>query len=367
MQLLQPRLETVQFARAVAVLFVVVSHAMHELALLLSGSVVAIDEKRFPGDFGVDLFFVISGFIMVYVSRDAFGRTGATLDFLRRRIIRIVPLYWLMTTLMIAVVVLLPEQINTATSDVGQWLASYFFIPYARASDGLVRPVLGLGWSLQYEMLFYCLFALGLLFPMRRAVALTIILIGAAFVTGQAFFGEATLFRFLSHPIVFEFAAGLIIGYAFVRGFRVRGSICILLAAAGVLLLAAAPSFDDAVDRARHIHYGVPATLLAASAVLFRGVESYRVGPVFLALGESSYATYLVHPFVLGLIAMTARHFDLVRTLPAAVLAGGLVATAIAASLWAGHVVHRQVDTRLTRWANLVLPRPKRMASPGLA
>src|SRR5690606_35064881 len=108
--------------------------------------------KLFPGDFGVDLFFVISGFIMVHVSRNQFARPGAPLDFVRRRLVRIVPLYWTMTTLMVAVVLLLPQSVDTATADPRQWIASYLFIPFERASDGMMRPVLGLGWSLNYEM-----------------------------------------------------------------------------------------------------------------------------------------------------------------------------------------------------------------------
>jgi peptidoglycan/LPS O-acetylase OafA/YrhL len=98
---------------------------------MLSSAVLQINEKRFPGDFGVDLFFVVSGFMMVCMSRDTFAQEGAAMDFLRRRGIRIVPLCWLITSLMIAVVVVLPHRVRTATSDAGQWISSYVLAPHA--------------------------------------------------------------------------------------------------------------------------------------------------------------------------------------------------------------------------------------------
>src|SRR5690606_35041003 len=105
------------------------------------------------------------GFEMVYVTLGATGSAADAWSFMRKRIIRVVPLYWIMTTVMILVVVVLPNRVYTASSDWHVWLASYFFVPYARESDGLVRPVLGLGWTLQYEAYFYLLFAIGLFLP----------------------------------------------------------------------------------------------------------------------------------------------------------------------------------------------------------
>ena len=107
------KLEIIQLLRALAVLCVVISHIAHELAAMLFGKVANFNAKLFPGDFGVDLFFVISGFIMVYTCWNSFQRENATLDFMKRRIIRIVPLYWVATSLMILAVLLFPQKINT--------------------------------------------------------------------------------------------------------------------------------------------------------------------------------------------------------------------------------------------------------------
>ena len=355
------RLESIQALRGVAVLAVVISHAMHEIAALAAGHLRNFDEKWFPGDFGVDLFFVISGFVMVYVSRDAFGRPGAAIDYLRRRIVRIVPLYWVMTTLMIVVVVLLPDSVDTATADPRQWLASYFFIPFQRASDGLIRPVLGLGWSLQYEMLFYGLFALGLFLPRRQAIPVVALMLFAAWFVGAHSPGSGVAAKFLGHPIIFEFAAGMGLGWLFVAGARMPSVLCLASAVAGAVLLFAAPPFDGTVDMSRHIHYGIPATLIVAAAVFFPGVEQFRSGRLALEAGETSYATYLSHPFVLGGLSLVTSRLGIVAAMdPQSFLYAYLVVACIAC-LAAGYVTHYLIDVPLTRRVRVWLsasPRP---------
>src|SRR5919199_3823803 len=93
------RLDAVQILRALAALGVLAAHTLHELQVFGARAGVAYDQRAlFPWDAGVDVFFVISGFIMVHISRDAFGRPGAPWRFLARRIVRIVPPYWFFTT-----------------------------------------------------------------------------------------------------------------------------------------------------------------------------------------------------------------------------------------------------------------------------
>lgn len=341
------RLETIQFLRAIAVFFVVVSHAGHEVADLLAGA-ATFDEKKFPGDFGVDLFFVISGFIMVYVSRDAFGKTGAAADFILRRIVRIVPLYWLMTTAMIAIVLAMPGSVDTATSDPRHWLASYLFVPFARASDGLMRPVLGLGWSLQYEMLFYALFALGLFLPRRWAIGAVLALIAAVLLAARQFAGVSSVAAFFSHPIMLEFAGGIVLGSLFVSGRTLPAWFCALSIATGIVLLFAAPSFSPDVDRVRHLHYGAPAFLIVAGAILSPGAGNRAMSPAMVELGEASYSIYLTHPFLLGAMALVADRLDLVGRIPLPNFAASFLAASIAASAVLGYGVHVALDRRLT-------------------
>ena len=342
-------LETIQILRAAAVIAVVVSHASHELTRLLESRVVAFNEKAFPGDFGVDLFFVISGFIMVYVSRNAFGRPGNVGKFIKRRLIRVVPLYWLMTTAMIAVILVMPDSVHTATRDPLQWLFSYLFIPHERMTDGLVRPVLGLGWSLEYEMYFYALFALGLFLPRKYAIPLVCATIALVCAVGAMAEGKNTILHFFSRPVTLEFAAGAVIGWFYLSGGRLPMWFAMASILAGLAILFADPAFDALVEAKRHIYYGIPALLIVSGATLFRNARDYRAGRPLLLAGDSSYATYLVHPFVLGGLALGARKLHQAETLPPELFAPVFILTAIASSLIAGYLVHRFVDEPMRR------------------
>ena len=138
---------SIQILRAVAAVGVVLVHAGD--ALNYWGHTHVTWTLR--GNAGVDMFFLISGFVMVYISWQRFGERSASISFFTRRIIRIVPLYWLVTT----VYVLLGH--HTVHSIV----TSYLFIPDTSggpANIETIHPVVPQGWTLRYEMFFYLLF-----------------------------------------------------------------------------------------------------------------------------------------------------------------------------------------------------------------
>jgi peptidoglycan/LPS O-acetylase OafA/YrhL len=116
------------------------------------------------GAAGVDIFFIISGFVMVISSRRFVDRAGTWLIFLRHRAVRIVPLYWLLTTVKIIAVAILGGVVLRTGLGFNFVTGSYLFLPVTD-SAGHFRPVLPVGWTLTYEFLFYLLFAAALLFP----------------------------------------------------------------------------------------------------------------------------------------------------------------------------------------------------------
>ena len=348
------KLEVLQLLRAVAVICVVISHISHELAAKLVGKIVHFNEKLFPGDFGVDLFFVISGFIMVYSCWEKFGQSGALADFWVKRLIRIVPLYWVATTTMILVVLMFPQNINTATSDWGQWAASYLFIPYARESDGLIRPVLGLGWSLQYEMLFYFLFGLGLLFSRRTGVVLSagllVLLCAGANMLRTGPSEASTFLRFVSHPIIIEFAAGVAIGYFYMLGVRINRPAGLFAGVAGLVLLMTVPGFNDTIDQQRYIHYGIPAVLMVAACVFPRGFDQLKVNRLGFQIGETSYAIYLIHPFVIGASTILFAKLGMVENMSFMNLTITYSILVLLLSVTAGYITHHFFDLPFTNW-----------------
>jgi exopolysaccharide production protein ExoZ len=121
------------------------------------------------GQVGVDIFFVISGFIMYFVHRGDFARPGMVKRFFLRRLVRVVPTYWLLTTLTVVGLVLLPGLFNSRTTDWGWITASYLFVPW-QSPAGDISPPVGPGWTLNYEMYFYVIFGSLLLMPRRVAL-----------------------------------------------------------------------------------------------------------------------------------------------------------------------------------------------------
>ena len=146
-------LVSIQALRAIAALLVFWGHAINAVHLKIEA-----DFPHLYGPFGVDLFFVISGFVMVYSSERLFGQPGAPITFFVRRLARIVPLYWLATAVLVWFVV--PYASTKAV------LGSLFFAPHIPSE----APLLFVGWTLIFEMFFYAVFAIALLAKRRFAV-----------------------------------------------------------------------------------------------------------------------------------------------------------------------------------------------------
>src|ERR1041385_2180302 len=141
--------------------------------LILTGQTVTPYNFFKVGAPGLDLFFVISGFVMVYSSERLFGRADAPRIFMLRRIARIVPLYWAMTLVVLAYFLLAHgRDMLFALYPPGNILASFLFYPYPRG-DGALVPLHALGWTLNYEMFFYVVFAA--LICLSREIAVTAI------------------------------------------------------------------------------------------------------------------------------------------------------------------------------------------------
>ncbi|MBB4039313.1 peptidoglycan/LPS O-acetylase OafA/YrhL [Microvirga flocculans] len=322
----------IQILRACAALSIAILHAQHD-----AGAIAARFGWQFtplhlvPWAAGVDVFFVISGFIIVYSSQKLFDTPGAGRVFIVRRVGRVVPLYWTATTLYLAVALVLPSAINSEILDPGFVLASYLFLPVERP-DGLVQPLYSLGWTLNYEMYFYLLFALAVAWPMRRSVLGLIGVMAAAVAIGRAVALPEPL-GFWTDPIILEFAFGMALALLKAEGIVLSRALRLALALGGLGLLA----IEAKVSMPRVLGFGVPAALFVTAAVL--GVDRKRPMSwptrMGIALGDASYALYLIHPFVIraggevmvrsGLAPLIGPWGYVVLTLSGTVLASLLV------------------------------------------
>ena len=146
-------ISNIQILRAIAAILVVAFH-----------TVLAAKSYNLPTEFfykvdiwgaaGVDIFFIISGFIMVYIQ---INKKKKPLDFLKDRIERIVPLYWFLTLFIAALLIVFPQAFRELSLSANHLINSLFFINYFNGDD---HPLLYVGWTLEYEMLFYIVYYL---------------------------------------------------------------------------------------------------------------------------------------------------------------------------------------------------------------
>jgi peptidoglycan/LPS O-acetylase OafA/YrhL len=253
---------------------------------------------------GVDIFFVISGFIMAYLTVGCFGDARAAGSFLARRAIRIAPSYWFFTTLMVGAVLVFPSHVQHSSVTAPQLVTSYGFVPWPRA-DGRLNPILSQGWTLNYEAFFYVAFALAM--PSRRGLlwlACLFALLAAAhpWIPPRLF-----VLRFWSDPIILEFLAGIGLGLLFAQGRRLPFRASALLCGAALILFVA-PSWVHPGSFHRVLTRGIPATLLAAAFIL--GPEPTRPGAVrraLVRLGDASYTLYLSHTLTINAVILLWR------------------------------------------------------------
>lgn len=336
------RLDRVQLLRAAAAMMVVVLHA--QLMLLPPGQRPPL--SFLPLGAGVDLFFVISGFIIVYASEPLFGKANAA-EFLRRRTLRIVPLYWLALTMRLVVLALAARAGTKVFPDMEMIAASFFFIPYDCQGFGpdYPFPILDLGWSLNYEMFFYLLFACLIGLGRQRAVLVLVAILGAGAILSPLIPSGLVALRFWLQPITLEFAAGACIALLYRRGTILHAAwrrlFCIAALAIWLFLpisLLDASVAPGSYSWPRLLLYGCPAILLLSASVLRRPEGGALAAPV-LALGDASYALYLLHPFVL-----TVAHRLTSRWAHDPLLVWPIILLAILATVLVAHFVHKRIE-----------------------
>ena len=261
-------------------------------------------------DWGVDLFFVLSGFIMVIAATPL----GPAL-FAGKRIARIVPLYWLVTLFTVVCAVVLPTYFQNTTANLADITRSLLFIPFTK--DGLeLRPILYVGWTLNYEMFFYALFAVGL--ALRRPVIFSTISI-VALVSIGIFVPLGTMASFYTSPLLLQFAFGMLIGVVYLRRALVLWQAAILAICAITLL-----SIGHAFPAHRAFSYGLPAAALIYAAASLEAHGWRQRG--LSALGDASYALYLTHAFIAGAALSISAFVPAYLLVPGAVIASCLVA-----------------------------------------
>lgn len=332
MAISRPTFTGIQVLRFVAALLVVCSHVPTYLHARLDTSPADVP----TGQIGVTVFFAISGFVAVVVTRRIPQPTAW--DFLRRRLVRILPLAWAVMTVKLLMVVIAPATLERTSTSPTYIALSYLFLP-GRGPDEVVEPFYTVTWTLSFELLFYLVVTIALATrtdPFRlAAIVFTGLAVASAFRGPEGW----PTWQFHANRFVLCFLVGMAVGaWALDRSTRVLvvrlTAIVALWLAVGAVVGASLPSL---------------ALLPLATVVLLVTVASEpllgrRVGPVGRTLGDASYALYLTHPIVAPATVAVVAAVVSGAAAPVVAAIGALVA-AIAASV----VVWWTIDRPATR------------------
>jgi exopolysaccharide production protein ExoZ len=285
------KLNNIQVLRAFAAIAVVVFHTGFSFPYM-----------RPFGSFGVDVFFVISGYIMARILDPSSDSNSAF--FFRRRVLRIVPPYWFFTLLLYIIALRIPQLMGATRASIGDLLQSLFFIPFTKGS-GLIQPLLFIGWSLNYEMFFYLALAIGILISKKRAVWFGGAIVLATMLACASFAANNVFARFYSREISLEFLLGILSYYvcratpdAVARKLRLPALfVCI---ASALLLIAEQGLFHPLAypfNSWRILTLGPLSFLLITSASLLSQANWDTRLTWLVLIGDASYILYLIHTY----------------------------------------------------------------------
>lgn len=356
---------SLQSLRAFAALAVVAHHAMRAVTVNASPDLNLPEPLLLTnhamielGAAGVDLFFILSGFLMVYIAGPYIEGRRSTGNFLLQRVIRIWPMYVLATGLYLGLSIALRlSQGRELPFDASPLrLLSFVFVPSFNAS-GLLQPILGVGWTLNYEVLFYLVFALSLAVSRKALVPAVTLILAGLFLAGTVLPMDMAAHAFLGNPILFEFLLGALAAKLFTSGRLAIVPPAAAILAGFALLIAFAWLPNEGYLRV--LYRGIP------SLLIFIGVLSLDARITWprwwIHVGDASYSIYLFHLIFLYPLSsfmlrklVAAGHAQGAAEMTAVV--GFVVVTAI------GLLIHRVIEKPVTGFLHGAMGQRKKAA-----
>lgn len=296
---MEQRIENIQSLRGLAVMLVIMFHLVSSEKNYGQGYRLLSDYWAI-GMSGVDMFFVISGFVMMVISRSLFKRKGVAWRFLYDRITRIYPLYWTFSLLALVLFLarpdLLKRNLHAGEVDV---IGSFLLLPQHEA------PLLMTGWTLIHEMYFYLVVAMMLFFSERKVPVFLglwagVVICANLFLTPFA----SPAFQLLTHPLTIEFIIGCLVALIIHRGVTCAGMYCLItgvLAWVGGYTLHAYLGLGlEPTGWSRVVLFGIPSALVIYGMVVLEITKGKRLPNWAIQLGDASYSIYLSHILVMG-------------------------------------------------------------------
>ena len=336
------KLHSIQVLRALAALVVAMFHVQTSFSEDFGTGGFWQDYLFAFGAVGVHIFFVISGLVMVLTTVNAEYAPGR---FIKRRFLRIYPIYWICAAIYFAVYWLLGRPYDLAWPEL---LGSLLLLPEYSAK------IIGPGWTLAYEMYFYLMFAafmsltlVGLSFEkaLLALAATFFLLIGA----GTVFGVEGANLHLITNPLLLEFISGMLIGWLIARGKIPNIGLPAIILALVAYACAIAIGYDVT---SRVITMGVGSFLLVLGAVAWERHHGAGKAMQYLSrFGDGSYALYLIHIIVIAIFLRLAIELEVQYTLSPVLMA--LLLTPLL--IWLGQLIHYRMEIPVMLWLKRLL------------
>lgn len=288
------KIQSLQVLRALAAWLVIYHHYMQVFHSFNSTSSIG-EFFSSRGGFGVDLFFVLSGFMM-YLAASRPSTDGWS--FFIKRLFRVFPTYWFFTFVIIIAVALIPSAFIYNQYTAYTLIQSLLFIPHESVSGLGVYPVLTVGWTLNYEVLFYSILAICLAVFKRKGIYICCALILLFPIVFYSF--DNVTMSVIKNPKMWQFVFGMAIGYIFLK-YKI---IEIQLFKTGLISLIAGGIVLSGIVGYGLIHTTISASLIVIGFILINNLfnEKNLLTQFLIKLGDYSYSTYLAHILVLGVL-----------------------------------------------------------------
>ncbi|WP_246732717.1 MULTISPECIES: acyltransferase family protein [Rhizobium] len=337
---------SIQYLRAIAAIAVTFFH----VAFIFGWDFV-------PMAAGVDLFFTISGFIMWTIS-DA--RPTTSLRFIKNRVQRVLPIYWICTILFLVAATASPKNYDHLTFNTVDIIRSLLFIPYYD-STGIVQPVLVPGWTLNFEMFFYTAFCLALFLKGQTARLLAIAGFLIACVTIGLFTPMTPYSIVYASPLLLEFLAGILIAFVMCKADIKSPTLAAALIVVGLAGLVASSVLDKPTGFIRLLTWGVPSAFIVSGALIAERAALVPKIKRLKILGDASYSLYLTHMITIGIAKLAIYLIGAERwAAPLSVRISLLIATTIFCVL-VGLAFYFAVEKKIAQF--LKAPRRRKVAA----
>ena len=328
----------------------------------IAAVMVVMEHIRFLacGAFGVDIFFCISGFMIMFTTHNS------TKYFFRKRLLRIVPFYYLMTLGTFGLLLLFPSMFEQTKATLPALIKSLLFIPFDMGG-GVLQPLLRIGWTVNCEMFFYLLFWIAFHISHKyRGIICSVFLfacvaLGTFVSGGHTWTGESSTVSprlaplyFYGNPVMLEFALGILCYYIAkgiytfllkhpARSPKLRGTTLLLCALLLLLCLIHSTSNINILGYRRVLYWGLPAMLLV---LCFFTIGLFLKMPsLSIRLGDISFSLYLIHYY--PIMILDRKVFDF-STLRSQSVIGAVIGTALVILL--AYISWYLIEKKFTGW-----------------